>query len=123
MSFGLSCTGIGMRPIETCVQIYHKLQQDLMVNYFELAIGTHITTDIKFEMPLVLHDRCLYVNENDRHRRLDYLKYLDDVYTIQEFCKLNDVRAISLHPENKSREISIGKFDKKIKQIEKILGM
>lgn len=123
MTFGLSCTGIGMRPIETCVEIYHKLQQDLMVNYLELAIGTHITTDRKFDMPLVLHDRSLYINENDRHRRLDYLKYLDDVYVVKEFCKNNNVRAISLHPENRRVGLSIGKFDKKIRQIEKILGI
>jgi predicted DNA-binding protein YlxM (UPF0122 family) len=120
---GLSCTGVGMRPIETCVEIYNKLQSELNLQYFELAIGTQITTDVKFNMPLVLHDLCLYTKENDRLRRLNYLKYLDDVYVIKEFCENNNVQAISLHSENKSCEVSIVKFDKKIKQIEKILGV
>lgn len=123
MSYGLSVTGVGMRPIETCVEIYNKLQLELNLDYFELAIGTHITTDIKFDMPLVIHNQALYIKEGERHRRLNYLKYLEDVYILQEFCKLNDVKAISLHPENKSYELSIGKFDKKIKQIEKILDI
>ena len=73
---GLSCTAVGMRPIETCVDIYNKLQPELNLEYLELAIGTRITTNIKFDMPLVLHDRTLYIE----NRRLNYLEYLDDVY-------------------------------------------
>jgi hypothetical protein len=121
--FGLSCTGVGMRPIETCVEIYNRLQPELNLQYFELAIGTHITTDTKFEMPIVIHDQALYIKEGENHRRLNYLKYLDDVYILQEFCKFNNVKAISLHPSNKSWELSLSKLDKKIKQIEKILGV
>ena len=74
-------------------------------------------------MPLVIHNQALYIKEGERHRRLNYLKYLEDVYILQEFCKLNDVKAISLHPSNKSWELSLSKFDKKVREIEKILGI
>lgn len=125
--FGLSVTGIGMRPIETCVDIFYKLQEDMMLNYLELAIGSHTTTENAFKMPVVLHDRVLYVNESNRYiesksRRLDYFTYKDDLDYISQFCKLNKVLALSLHPPKKHL-MSLSKVDKRIKQIEDILGL
>mgnify|MGYP000258088197 CR=1 FL=1 len=120
---GLSCTAVGMRPIETCVGIYNKLQQELNLEYLELAIGTHINTNRVFNIPLVIHDRSLYVIEDNKARRLNYLVYTEDLYILKQFCNNNNVKAISLHGTPKHSVSFVSYFDKKIKQLEKTLNV
>ncbi|MCU0553133.1 MAG: hypothetical protein MUC48_27705 [Leptolyngbya sp. Prado105] len=58
---GLSTTAIGMRPIESAIEIYYQLQDPLRLEYLELAIGTYNDLSvIPPEIPIVIHDRALY---------------------------------------------------------------
>jgi len=60
---GLSITAIGQRPIKECIEIYYQLQQSLGLDYLELAIGSNCELNqIPKDIPLVIHNRCLYDN-------------------------------------------------------------
>lgn len=58
---GLSITAIGQRPIQECISIYRQLEEPLGLQYLELAVGANCElTKIPKDIPLVIHNRCLY---------------------------------------------------------------
>lgn len=122
MGFGLSCTAVGMRPIATCKRIYKDLENELNLSYLELAIGTHINVTDTFDVPLIIHDRALYITEINKERRLDYINFKSDLDIIKDFCNVNEVLGLSLHAP-KIYNTTIARFDDKIKRIEDILQL
>ena len=96
---GLSITAIGLRNLSECMDIFHTLKSSLELNYLELAIGSKCETDANYQdIPLVLHDSCLY----DRYfrYRLDPLQP-KTWQAYAEFIDRHNVLAVSLHPPYK----------------------
>lgn len=93
---GLSITAIGQRPIEECVAIYYQLQQPLGLNYLELAIGSNCELSrIPADIPLVIHDRCLYENG----KRLPFSLLKPETWTnYKALLRDRVVFALSVHP-------------------------
>lgn len=93
---GLSITAIGMRSIAHCLEIFQTLQTPMKLEYLELAIGSPCAVETAYpQVPLVLHDVCLY--QNDRRLRLSLLQP-KTWQPYAAFIATHDVRAVSLHP-------------------------
>ena len=59
--FGLSATAIGLRSPAQAVAIFEALRGPLELGFYELAIGVINDVDAPYpDVPLVLHDNCLY---------------------------------------------------------------
>jgi len=93
---GLSTTAIGMRPLESAIEIYHELQAPLGLEYLELAIGTCNTLNkIPSEIPLVIHDRALYQG----NQRLPFSMMEPDTWVdYRSIIQQRSVIAMSVHP-------------------------
>ncbi|MGG6263303.1 hypothetical protein ACQ4M3_35305 [Leptolyngbya sp. AN03gr2] len=93
---GLSTTAIGMRPMTAAIEIYHKLQEPLSLEYLELAIGTcNDLTNIPPDVPLVIHDRALYQGT----QRLPFsLMNPNSWCAYRSLTQQRSVLALSIHP-------------------------
>jgi hypothetical protein len=93
---GLSITAIGLRPLADCLTIFAELQKPLGLEFLELAIGSPCGTEASYpDVPLILHDSCLY--RGGVRRRLQ----LHDPRSWQvyaDFAATHHVAALSLHP-------------------------
>lgn len=111
----LSCTAIGLRPIDECLSIYLNLQDSLNIRGLELAVGCLVDINYKFEsnLSIYLHDKCLYKLDKGIKKRLDFLNpnTHDD---IAYFVSKNNVKAISYHGQPKE-QMSLKEFDAAIK--------
>jgi hypothetical protein len=93
---GLSITAIGLRPITDCIDIFQTLQPELGLDFLELAIGSPCPVEFPYpDVPLVLHDHCLY--DRGMRRRLDPLRP-KTWKPYAEFIATHSVAAVSLHP-------------------------
>ena len=93
---GLSITAIGQRPIKECIEIYYQLQQPLGLDYLELAIGSNCElSQIPENIPLVIHNRCLY----QHGKRLPFSLIQSETWADYR-SSLSDrkVLALSIHP-------------------------
>lgn len=92
---GLSTTAIGGRSLEECLEIYQELCTPLDLDFFELAVGCQIDADLRFDMPVVLHDKCLFQNgKRVRFSLLDPNTWGPYI----RFCQNNNVLRFTLHP-------------------------
>lgn len=92
---GLSITAIGLRPLPDCLTIFNQLRHPLDLHFLELAIGSACDTDSIYpDVPLILHDSCLYQNGFRRYLRLDQPKSWKPY---AEFAATHNVVALSLH--------------------------
>jgi hypothetical protein len=109
--FTLSCTSIGLRPIDECLLIYLNLQNELNIRGLELAVGCLVNIEEVFDndLNIYLHDRCLYKTVNGIRKRLNFLdpSTHDD---IAKFISRNRVKAISYHGPLKN-SIDLKDFD------------
>jgi len=97
---GLSITAIGQRPIKECIEIYYQLQQSLGLDYLELAIGSNCELNqIPKDIPLVIHNRCLY----DNGKRLPFSLIQPATWASykNQLCD-RTVLALSVHPPRSS---------------------
>jgi hypothetical protein len=93
---GLSTTAIGLRPTDACMEIFSRLQSPLQLDFLELAIGASCAIDYPYpEVPLLLHDSCLYSSEGLR-LRLD-LRRPQTWQVYVEFVAHYPVLAASIH--------------------------
>jgi hypothetical protein len=78
------------------MEIFYKLQQPLNLDFLELAIGTTCPIDYPYpEVPLLLHDACLYSPEGIR-LRLD-LQRPCSWQAYADFVEQHSVLALSIH--------------------------
>ncbi len=92
---GLSITAIGLRSLPDCFTIFDQLRQPLQLDFLELAIGSHCDTDSDYpNVPLILHDSCLYRN-GFRCRLM--LNQPRSWKPYAEFAATHNVTALSLH--------------------------
>ena len=93
---GLSITAIGQRPIKECIEIYYQLQQSLGLDYLELAIGSNCELNqIPEDIPLVIHNRCLFQNG----KRLPFSLIQPETWAdYRNSLRDRPVLALSLHP-------------------------
>lgn len=92
---GLSITAIGLRPLSDCLTIFNQLQQPLNLEFLELAIGSPCDTDCIYpDVPLILHDSCLY--QHGFRRRL-LLNEPRSWKAYAGFAATHNVLALSLH--------------------------
>jgi hypothetical protein len=113
--YTLSCTAIGLRPIDECTDIYLNLQHDLNVRGLELAVGCLVNIEEVFDenLSIYLHDKSLYKLDKGIKRRLDFLNP-DTHDDIAYFVSRNKVKAISYHGQPKDY-MSLKEFDAAIK--------
>lgn len=117
---GLSITAIGARPLQECLNIYQQLQPKLQLDFLELAVGSRCDlTQIPQDIPLVLHNRCLFeeliklpfsLAEPDTWQ--DYMNRLSD----------RNVKMISVHPPKRS-EITLTHLKQNRDSLESLLGV
>lgn len=92
---GLSITAIGLRPMSDCLTIFEELRQPLQLDFLELAIGSPCNTDYDYpNVPIILHDSCLYHNGFRRRLLLNEPRSWK-VYA--DFAATHNVAALSLH--------------------------
>ena len=115
---GLSITAIGLRPIQDCLAIFDQLQQPMQLEFLELAIGSHCATELTYpNVPLILHDSCLY-HQGYRRRLLLNQPRSWAIYT--EFVATHPVAALSLHAPLQ-RDCSRTELEKSLKSLEQTL--
>jgi len=69
---GLSTTAIGHRPLADAMTIFQHLKPLMNLDYLELAVGTQNDTSYQYpDVPLVLHDSCLFSNGRRHHLYLE----------------------------------------------------
>lgn len=117
---GLSMTAIGHRPLPECLEIYGALKGQLALDFLELAVGTRcdlalIPTDI----PLVLHDRCLY---EGAHKLPFSIAEPDSWHGYRQRIISRDVRLLSVHPPLRS-EMSLDGIRRNREALESLLGI
>lgn len=113
-------TAIGLRPLTECLDIFDRLRQPLELEFLELAIGTPCPTDAIYpDVPLILHDSCLY-RDGIRQRLNLYEPRSWQIYA--EFAATHHVAALSLHAPLK-RESDRRVVESKLEALESIVGI
>jgi hypothetical protein len=113
---GLSITAIGLRPLPDCLDIFEQLHQPLQLDFLELAIGSTCTTDAIYpQVPLILHDSCLY-HQGIRQRLSLNHPHSWTIYA--EFAATHPVAALSLHAPLK-RDRTLKELEAALKALEK----
>jgi hypothetical protein len=117
---GLSLTAIGLRSLPDCLQIFQTLQPEMGLDFLELAIGSPCPIDFPYpNLPLVLHDHCLY--DRGIRRRLDPLRPKTwNLYA--QFIATHPVQAVSIHPPLQ-RTCDRPTLEKSLQQMQQALGV
>jgi hypothetical protein len=117
---GLSITAIGLRPLSDCIEIFQTLQPELGLEFLELAIGSPCPVDFAYpDVPLVLHDHCLY--DRGMRRRLDPLRP-KSWKPYADFIATHAVAAVSLHPPLQ-RTVDRPTLERSLHQMQQALGI
>lgn len=118
---GLSTTAIGgpRRNTDTSLSIYRELKTALSLEFLELAIGVYAQSEDVLEVPLVLHDSCLY---DDLKRLLLSPLNPEGWKAYRDYIQRNKVLAVSLHPP-KLRECSKTELIVALSQMEDYFGV
>jgi hypothetical protein len=116
---GLSTTAIGLRPTNACMEIFQALQVPLQLDFLELAIGTSCPIDYAYpEVPLLLHDACLYSPEGMR-LRLD-LRRPRTWTAYAEFVAQHEILAASIHAPLQ-KDMTRSELEQALKQCQEAL--
>ena len=117
---GLSMTAIGQRPLPECLEIYEALKGQLSLDFLELAVGTRCDLSlIPTDIPLVLHDRCLY---EGAHKLPFALAAPESWEGYRQRIASRDVRLLSVHPPLRS-EMSLDGIRRNRDALESLLGI
>jgi sugar phosphate isomerase/epimerase len=117
---GLSMTAIGQRPLSECLEIYEALKGELSLDYLELAVGTRCNLSlIPTDIPLFLHDRCLY---EGAHKLPFALAEPESWEGYRQRIASRDVRLLSVHPPLRS-EMSLDGIRRNRDALESLLGI
>jgi hypothetical protein len=117
---GLSMTAIGQRPLPECLEIYEALKGQLSLDFLELAVGTRCDLSlVPPDIPLVLHDRCLY---EGAHKLPFALAAPESWEGYRQRIAGRDVRLLSLHPPLRS-EMSLDGIRRNREALESLLGI
>jgi hypothetical protein len=117
---GLSMTAIGQRPLPECLEIYEALKGQLSLDFLELAVGTRCDLSlIPTDIPLVLHDRCLY---EGAHKLPFALAAPESWEGYHQRIASRDVRLLSVHLPLRS-EMSLDGIRRNRDALESLLGI
>lgn len=117
---GLSLTAIGQRALPECLEIYGALKGPLSLDYLELAVGTRCDLSlVPPDIPLVLHDRCLY---DGAHKLPFALAAPESWHGYRQRIASCDVRLLSVHPPLRS-EMSLDSIRRNREALESLLGI
>jgi len=117
---GLSLTAIGQRALPECLEIYEALKGQLALDFIELAVGTRCDLSlIPTDIPLFLHDRCLY---EGAHKLPFALAAPESWEGYRQRIASRDVRLLSVHPPLRS-EMSLDGIRRNRDALESLLGI
>jgi hypothetical protein len=117
---GLSLTAIGQRTLTECLAIYEQIKGPLSLDYLELAVGTRCDLSlIPTDIPLVLHDRCLYEGAH----KLPFSLAAPESWEGYRQCLVGrDVRFLSVHPPRRC-DLSLDGIKRHREALELLLGI